>query len=134
MCKRLVRRTRENWRAFNSEYLISDLGRWYSLKNQMIVKQQPNNAGYMRAQIWNNGKYKWYFTHITVVSIFGDCFGQKLPEGNLLLNGLSIDHKNFNKSDNSIFNLEIVSHRENCLRSCRHYSELAKAVDLGEIF
>ena len=72
--------------------------------------------------------------YLCVVKIFGDCYGQRLPESSLFENGLSIDHKNFDKNDNSIFNLEIVSHRENVIRSVNHY-KLAKAtINIGDIF
>ena len=132
---RKIRRIKENWKAFNSDYLISDLGRWYSLKNQKLLRQWPNNSGYMRVQLYIDGKKKWFFTHITVVSMFGDCYGRKLEIVKNLLEINSIDLRDFNKNNNSIFNLEIVSHKENCQRCKDHYKKLAElnfAVD--EIF
>lgn len=135
MSKRLIRRKTECWKAFNDDYLISNWGRWYSLKNKKYLVQWPNNNGYMRAQLYIDGKKKWYFTHITVVSKFGDCYGKKIDSIKNLFELNTIDHRDFNKSNNSILNLEIVGHKENCQRRSDYYKKLATSnIDIEEIF
>lgn len=106
----------EVFKEYCSGYLFSNFGRVYSLKNKKFLKPYPNSHGYMRVGIYKNGCKKDLFIHITVVHLFGDCNGN-FPECEELSKlGLSIDHLNRNKADNSVSNLEIISLQENCSR------------------
>lgn len=104
--------------VFPGKYMLSNMGRWYSIRSQKIIKQHKNSSGYYRADIYINGVRKMVFTHIKVVENFGDCNGNRIPLGmdSLIDNGLSIDHLDANKKNNQFFNLEIVTHKENCFR------------------
>lgn len=105
-------------------YLISNYGRVYSLNRKKILKEFKNNSGYSRVQLRTNGITKNVFIHIKVVEIFGDCNGNKLPPGNSLRSHhLSIDHIDGNKKHNQQFNLELVTHSENCIRRNRMVSQ-----------
>lgn len=114
----------EVWAEFEG-YLISNKGRWFSYTTHNLLAQNENSSGYSRASLSINGKRKHYFTHIKVVEMFGDCKGRAIPEGakSLIALGLSIDHLNSNKSDNRQDNLEIVTHKENCLRRDQRISQ-----------
>lgn len=82
-----------------------------------MLKQFPNNSGYMRFQIYVNGTRKWFFTHITVVNKFGDKNGSNiLPDKTLSEMGWSIDHIDGDKLNNNQDNLEIVTHATNVRR------------------
>jgi len=103
----------EKWIYFDEKHLLSNHGRWYSIKCRKIMKQFPNSSGYFRVKIGT----KQIFTHIKVVEYFGDINGVNLDQiTSLFENGLSIDHLNRNKKHNSIHNLELVTHQENCIR------------------
>lgn len=109
----------EKWAMVDDYYLVSNMGRWFSLKTLKIVRQNKNNNGYFRLNIQQSGKGRaLYFTHIKVVEMFGDCKGNHIPPGakSLFELGLSIDHIDGNKSNNKQSNLELVTHSENCLR------------------
>jgi len=107
----------ERWIYFDEKHLLSNLGRWYSLKHKKIMMQFPNNSGYYRVKIGT----KQIFTHIKVVEYFGDINGANLDQiTSLFENGLSIDHINRNKKHNTIYNLEIVTHKVNCIRRSQH--------------
>ncbi len=109
----------EEWKCVEGYYFLSNYGRWFNLKRQQFIKQQPNNNGYMRINVGGHGSKRIiFFTHIKVIELFGDCFGNKLPGGaNSLRNlGLSIDHRDRNKNNNMQSNLELVTHKENCKR------------------
>lgn len=54
--------------------------------------------------------------HIVVCILFGDKNGNHFPIEGLKIYGESIDHINGDKSNNSVFNLEIVPHSENVRR------------------
>ena len=106
----------EVFKEYYPGYLFSNFGRVYSLKRDKFLKPYPNSHGYMRVGICINNYKKNVFVHITVVHLFGDCNGH-FPECKELSKlGLSIDHLNRNKADNSVSNLEITSFQENCRR------------------
>jgi hypothetical protein len=109
-------RKNEVWKFIGTKYLLSNYGRWYSLSWKRIMKQHKNSSGYYRVKI--DGKQT--FTHIKVVELFGDVNGQNLAHiESLFDHGLSIDHINKNKRHNMSSNLELVTHKENCLRKFR---------------
>ena len=51
-----------------------------------------------------------------MVEIFGDKNGNRMPGDTLFGYGMSIDHVDANKKHNQYTNLELVTHRTNCLR------------------
>ena len=116
--KSIRKKTGEIWQQYDEKYMISDLGRWYSIRHKKIIKQFKNNSGYYRATLSYQGKTINVFTHIKVVELFGDKNGNHIPHGATSLReyGLSIDHVSRPKRNNTIFNLELVTHQENCAR------------------
>lgn len=127
----------EKWLQYKGNYYISNFGRWYSIKSKKILKQFPNSAGYYRVSILHNGIRHDTFTHIAVVSTHGDINGVIFQAESLRQQGLSIDHKNRNKQGNGVFNLEIVTHIENCRRrdiaNKPWMKEIYEAMDRGEL-
>lgn len=132
--------TDEQWKVFIEGYLISSKGRLYSLKTKRIIKQHKNIDGYMRFAVSTDAKKKDYLTHIQVVKFFGDSVGKTLENiPSLVEQCLSIDHISGDKKDNSVTNLEIVTHQENIRRMytrTKYMSETTKlsdqlAADLG---
>lgn len=106
-------------------YALSNLGRWYSSVTKKIIHQYKNSSGYYRVCIYVDRKRKWFFTHIKVVELFGDCNNSIIPEHmtSLFEYGLSIDHKDGNKKHNYVANLELVTHKENCIRRSKRYAK-----------
>lgn len=105
----------EQFKPFRKKFLVSNYGRVYSVVSDKFLKILYNKDGYCRFEEYfsnENGKRKrqFWFVHITVVNLFGDCYGKRQVEG------LEIDHVNGDKSDNRISNLELVTHSENCKR------------------
>lgn len=102
-------------------YVLYEDGRWFSLKTMKFLKPFKNSSGYERIDIFNKGVRERVFTHLKVVESFGDCNGNVLRMSGKTLRsyGLSVDHIDRNKHNNSRENLEIVTHRENCIRRSR---------------
>ena len=96
----------ELWRnidGYKEMYQVSSFGRVRSYKfgYQKILKQRINNSGRFYVNLCLEGKYKSILTHRLVVIHF-------LGKSNLTVN-----HKNGNKLNNNVNNLEWVSFEEN---------------------
>ena len=90
------------------EYKVSNLGNVKSLKfgKERILKGGVDTGGYRNVSIFsNNGEQKALRIHKLVAIAF---LGHK-PCGYTLV----INHINFNKKDNRVENLEVVTQREN---------------------
>lgn len=89
------------------DYEVSNLGNIKSLKHgkEKIKKQHVNTNGYLSVSLLKNGKQKTKTIH-QLVAI---CFLYHEPDKQKLV----INHKDFNRLNNNIENLEIVTTREN---------------------
>jgi hypothetical protein len=114
-------------------YQVSNLGRIKSLSREIcnskrcyiskeiILKQRKCIHGYFYIILHNNLQRKTIKTHQLVAMAF---LGHK-PCGFKLV----VNHKDFNKSNNNLDNLEIVSQRENCNR--KHLKSSSKYVGVS---
>ena len=74
-----------------------------------ILKPQDNGKGYMRVRLYKNGESKFFRVHRIVMQAFvGKC-----P------NGEEINHKDGNKANNALSNLEYMTKSENNLHMYR---------------
>ena len=103
---------KEVWRSVKDyeDYQISNLGNVKSLKcgNERILKKSLNNHGYYRIGLHKNKVSKTLKVHKLVAIAF---LNHK-PDGHKLV----VNHIDFNKLNNNVSNLEIVSQRENTNR------------------
>lgn len=113
-------------KGYEGLYQISSLGRIKSLKrkiykrkcNDTIVSLKPNNKGYCKVILHNNGKRKAVFVHRLVAEHFIDN-PDNLPQ---------VNHKNEIKTDNNVENLEWISANDNLnygYHNLRKYLSLA---------
>ena len=93
--------TRKKTHVFG--YDVSDHGNVYSLKKKRNLKLQKTNRGYFVVSLWTNKKYKHYLIHRLVAQSF-------IPNPE---NKSQINHKDGDKSNNHISNLEWCSQSEN---------------------
>lgn len=87
--------------GFEGLYQISNQGRVKSLANdktkkEKILKSGKNKDGYLLINLWKNGKVKNYRVHRLVAQAF-------LPNPNNLS---EVNHKDENKTNNNVNNLE----------------------------
>ena len=106
----------EIWRDlpdYEGIYQVSNLGNVKSLdridasghsRKGFIMKQKINNKGYFSIALCKNGKYKFYQVHRLVAQTF-------LPNPNNLP---QVNHKNEDKTDNRVENLEWCTIEYNC--------------------
>lgn len=94
----------EEWKdivGFDGKYMVSNFGR---VKSKIIMKPRVTKNGYLQIQLYLNGKHHPRYIHRLVAENFiGD------------ISDREINHKDGNKKNNNINNLELVSHKENCI-------------------
>lgn len=112
--------------GFDYNYQISNKGNVRCLDSFQVSKRGENfkqsfdSYGYKRVRLTLNGKSKTIKTHRLVAKYFLDGFQEDL----------TVNHKDFNKSNNCVSNLEMVTATENVL----HYQEeLSKKLGKKEV-
>lgn len=94
--------------GYEGLYQISNLGNVKSLhynksNRQVILKPRLNKKGYCRVGLHSKGESKDFFIHRLVAESF-------IPNPNNLSD---VNHKDENKQNNCVNNLEWLSHRDN---------------------
>ena len=97
------------WHPKYKYYLASRCGKILSLKRnkKRILKLCQKSNGYLGFQLFENNTYKDYSVHRYIYEVFKG----EIPEG------MHIDHWDFNKKNNSIKNLQLLSPKENIQKS-----------------
>jgi hypothetical protein len=85
------------------KYLLSKEGLVYSKKVSKVMKFDIIKGGYLRVLLYNNDGPKRFMIHRLVALVF-------LPNPD---NKAEVNHKNGNKNDNSLGNLEWNTTKEN---------------------
>lgn len=91
------------------DYYVSDEGYVFAKNGVDILKPSTNHNGYQIINIMVDGKRKGLSVHTAVLNTFN-------PEGKTTEKN-QINHKNGNKKDNRLTNLEWVSPQENITHS-----------------
>ena len=97
---------KEIWKTMkeHSNYEVSDEGQIRNKKTKRILKPSINNKGYKRIIIYINKKSRCLYVHRIVANNF-------LENPN---NYKEVNHKNENKLDNRLINLEYCDTKYNC--------------------
>jgi len=97
----------EEWRdvvGYEGIYLVSSVGRVYSIPRGVFFRPTPNQRGYLRTILAHRSSKSWDVRiHVLVAAAF---IGPYPP-------GKEINHKNGIKTDNRAANLEYVIHQSN---------------------
>lgn len=115
----------EEWKdvkGYEGHYKVSNLGRIKSFKYYLegkLLKTQIDWDGYETISLTLNKKSKKYKVHRLVAQAF-------IPNPDNLL---EINHKDKNKLNNNVKNLEWCTRKYNCLYS---YEDIYKSVNFGK--
>lgn len=123
---------KEQWMPITEweQYSVSNQGRIKNNKTGKIRATYKNNSGYESVQLYNNGIMKHFLVHRLVAEHF-------LSNPNNLSD---INHIDENKENNSVENLQWMSHQENCQYGNRNIKSVKKnsrpiiCVETGEEF
>lgn len=85
-------------------YEVSNYGRVRN-KKQKLKRSSIKENGYMTVILWKNNKEKNFYVHRLVATMF--------IENDNPIEKTQVNHKDFNRQNNSVENLEWVSHKEN---------------------
>lgn len=87
-----------------SKYLISTDGQVYSLKSDRLLPQGITHGGYKQVDVFNDDGIK---KHMRVHRLVYMAHVGVIPQG------MQINHKDEDKTNNSIDNLELMTNKEN---------------------
>lgn len=107
----------EKWKPiknYESLYEVSDLGNIKSLKRNVILKVRNDKNGYLVINLCKKGKTKTFKVHRLVAHEFIDN-----P-----LNKKEINHKDGNKQNNRVNNLEWCSSKENQIHAYKMHLQI----------
>ncbi len=97
-------------KGFETKYMISKTGKVYSLWTKKLMHPETDKDGYLRISVVLNGKKKHKSIHQLVAMTFIDN-PNNLPQ---------VNHRNGNRQDNRVENLEWCTNHENLLHAFTH--------------
>lgn len=89
--------------GYEGRYQVSSNGDVYSLVTNKFMKLHENDDGYLGLQLRKDGKHKNWLVHVLVAQAF-------IPNPDNLSD---VNHKDLDKKNNRVDNLEWVTHQEN---------------------
>ena len=111
--------------GYEGLYVVSSLGRVKSVKTGLIRKPYDSGHGYKNVALWKNGRYKTKYIHRLVVEAFIGAISK----------GLEVNHKDEDKRNNTLDNLEICTRLYNAEYSrANHYIATHESGEVVEVF
>lgn len=98
--------------GYEGKYAITSCGKVYSYKRKIFLTPGERRWGYQKVSLCKNGKVKDYYVHRLVAEAY-----LENPE-----HKTQVNHKDLNKKNNSLCNLEWATPSENII----HYKENIK--------
>lgn len=110
----------QRWRQYrNTNYFISKNGTVYNQKTMVLLNKIKRSDGYECVSLCSNGKRKSKLVHCLLATAW---------MGYDESSDFVVNHKDGNKNNNSLSNLEIVPKKENVQHSCYSLGNCTKKV------
>ena len=111
--------------GYEGLYMVSSLGRIKVTKTGLIRKQRDNGSGYKYLILRKDGRDKTRYIHRLVVEAFIGAIHK----------GFEVNHKDEDKSNNTLDNLEICTRQYNAEYSAaKHYIAIHASGEVVEVF
>ena len=109
-------------------YEVSTYGNVRNVKTGKILKPFIENKQkpYLRVELFNNGKGTKLYVHVLVVKAFLPDTGRN-PDGTIMVGNHQVNHRDENKQNNNVLNLEWTDYKYNLA-----YSNMLKKVQCIE--
>lgn len=92
---------------YADRYMVSDWGRTYSIKRHIIMHNHPNDKGYYSANLCKDS----HLQRKSISRMVALCFCDEVPDN---WQELEVNHKDENPANNTVDNLEWMTHEQNC--------------------
>ena len=120
-------------KGYEGLYKISNYGNIYIVKRNKLKKLTLNQDGYYFVFLSKNDKKKSFLVHRLVAENFLNKNDFKLTNDeikeNININTLTVNHKNENKLDNTVNNLEWCTNKYNVIYSSKNRKNYKKIVN-----
>ena len=93
--------------GYENIYAVTSCGRVWSYRRQKFLTPFYNTKGYLKVDLWKNGKVKQFFVHRLVAEAY-------IPNPDNLP---QVDHINEDKTNNCVNNLQWITNRDNNRKS-----------------
>lgn len=119
---------KETWKVINGfpNYEVSTYGNVRNIKTGKMLKPFNNGRGYLIVRLFNNGKPQNLRIHVLVAKAFIPDTGHN-PDGTIMIGHHQINHRDENKQNNNVLNLEWTDYKYNLA-----YSNMLKKVQCIE--
>lgn len=113
---------KEQYKLFNENYEVSNIGNIRNFKTKKLIKPFINNSGYYEIKLSINNKKKHFRVHRLVATLF-------IPNP---CNYPIINHIDCNKLNNNVGNLEWCSYKYNNNYKPKKYRKVGKCVKINQ--
>lgn len=107
---------KETWKTIKGfpDYEVSTYGNVRNIKTKKILKPFIENKQkpYLRVELFNNGKGNKLYIHVLVSKAFIPDTGHN-PDGSIMIGHHQVNHRDENKQNNNVLNLEWCDSRYN---------------------
>ena len=112
--------------GYEGLYAITEDGRVWSYRSKKFLKPGKDSGGYLQVQLYNNGKRTFCLIHRLVAAAY-------LPNPDNLL---EVNHRDENKQNNAVSNLEWCDHSYNINYGTRNkrISKAVRCIETGVIY
>ena len=93
--------------GYEGIYAVTSCGKVWSYKYKKFLTPTDNGHGYLRVNLWKNGKMKHFVVHRLVAEAYIPN-PENLPQ---------VDHIDGNKMHNYLNNLQWITNKDNCRKS-----------------
>ena len=90
--------------GYEGLYAVTSCGKIWSYKSKKFLKPTTETSGYLKVGLYKDGERKWYYIHRLVAEAYIPN-PENLPQ---------VNHKDENKANNCLQNLEWCDNKYNC--------------------